>query len=104
MMIRRPTLSTRTATTFPATQLFRSGRGGRACRLPGQRRKLGLDVRDALGLGRSVASGNCSPILAIIAYLGERVGECRFWVRATSDVAAELPGRDRKSTRLNSSH
>src|SRR3546814_13910539 len=21
------------------------------------------------------------------------VGECRFWVRATSDVAAELPGR-----------
>src|SRR3546814_19787453 len=57
------------------------------------RRKLGLDVRDALGLGRSVASGNCSPILAIIADLVERVGECRFWVRATSDVAAELPGR-----------
>src|SRR3546814_7493619 len=57
------------------------------------RRKLGLDVRDALGLVRSVASGNCSPILAIIADLVERVGECRFWVRATSDVAAELPGR-----------
>src|SRR3546814_3432206 len=73
-------------------------RGRRSCRLPGQRRKLGLDVRDALGLGRSVASGNCSPILAIISDLVERVGECRFWVRATSDVAAELPRRSEEHT------
>src|SRR3546814_13186721 len=76
LMIRRPPRSTRTDTLFPYTTLFRSRHGG----VRGDRRSDGA------------------------AQLSRRPPICRDARRC--DDAARLGGadRDRKSTRLNSSH
>src|SRR2546430_8098480 len=77
-MIRRPPRST----LFPYTTLFRSLLGGRG------------DL-DRLGVGGVVAVGALHErVLAV-------VGRCE---ELLARGAAHGPGRDRKSTRLNSSH
>src|SRR3712207_8505595 len=84
-MIRRPPRST----LFPYTTLFRSTRAGAAAaaarRVAGQRREA--DLRDEQG-------GRPRHRLLVLRLHGRRRG----------DPERAGPGRDRKSTRLNSSH
>src|SRR3712207_8399391 len=89
-MIRRPPRST----LFPYTTLFRSRHDDRR-RGTQEHRRVGSDVRCRI----------LQPVLALArAELQiETVGELNREVRKRG-VFAELDGRDRKSTRLNSSH
>src|SRR3546814_5990108 len=107
-MIRRPPISTRTNTLFPYTTLFRS-RVGQHARLAeaGLRHFIagaGLEIlRDDAeilhALDARVADGFVTGVVNALVALGRALG------------AIEIPGRrlqrevrDRKSTRLNSSH
>src|SRR3546814_13236232 len=97
-MIRRPPRSTRTATLFPYTTLFRSLRAmsGPGPHLPGFYRLVALDSIDStneearrrLSADASVPEGTLIWAAEQTAGRGRRG---RSW-------------RDRKSTRLNSSH
>src|SRR3546814_20650557 len=94
LLIRRPPVSTRTDTLFPYTTHFRSARDRgrrpahprprhRLCpRLCDQRGRHHVDVDPALFRPTDLAISKANP----------------------SKAAAELGWRDRKSTRLNSSH
>src|SRR3546814_11583118 len=103
-MIRRPPRSTRTDTLFPYTTLFRSlgDRGdvgemavlAQRARRGEQRVDIGLDVAIA---GR--ADGG-DIVREQIPFVDHRLGEGL----ARRQAATCARGRDRKSTRLNSSH
>src|SRR3546814_19951978 len=85
LMIRRPPRSTRTDTLFPYTTLFRSDE---------------LVHRDAArpqGLGKDAA-------LARREAQAEGLHRLRIEPAAGQIIARLAAGRDRKSTRLNSSH
>src|SRR3546814_6847976 len=114
-MIRRPPRSTRTDTLFPYTTLFRSGRGfeiaqGRLgpCRIHHCMRTIGLAEEALEAMTRRLGSRTV---------FGKRISEHSVWeeriARARIDIemtrllclkAADMMDRDRKSTRLNSSH
>src|SRR3546814_10703619 len=110
-MIRRPPRSTRTATLFPYTTLFRSdseavrARGGAdACRKAGGGERPGGDDREALG-------GQRVDLLAHdrdVGMRGERRADAgRKAVAIDRERGARghlVDAADRKSTRLNSSH
>src|SRR3546814_16026982 len=97
-MIRRPPRSTRTDTPFPYTTLFRSR--GRA--REGQRRRPQVEVEHAVA-----ETG-----LVVVVALGLRGGddfdlppvEAEALVDRANLRLGRLRVRDRKSTRLNSSH
>src|SRR3546814_16293885 len=92
LMIRRPPRSTRTDTLFPYTTLFRSADGIVG---PGRRQRRGGGHGSA-NLGREGG----------IPWRGIRAGRLAVeHCRPLDEVeAAGLRQRDRKSTRLNSSH
>src|SRR3712207_8308307 len=85
-MIRRPPRST----LFPYTTLFRSGRD-RLHGAEGRRISRFLVAADALEAERHILGGNRRPV----GELGIAQVEC---------VGLPVIGKDRKSTRLNSSH
>src|SRR3546814_11285623 len=101
-MIRRPPRSTRPDTLFPYTTLFRSDPGEAARGEVGGRAQPRLLLQDLEG-ELADFEGNGQDLAVALAAKGE-------------DLAADLPdvgaapldhvggGRDRKSTRLNSSH
>src|SRR5688572_31894625 len=74
------------STLFPYTTLFRS---------PGARKDDGAHARDG-GVGRSRPSGGRAGLAGV--FQGPR------GVSARADVRSDAALRDRKSTRLNSSH
>src|SRR3546814_13682327 len=97
-MIRRPPESTRTDTLFPYTTLFRSqifDDGRLDTRVADERQRV-----PRRAAGRVVVDG----------YLGHVVlslGGCGLWIklpRSSRSRAVPIVNRDRKSTRLNSSH
>src|SRR3712207_9041615 len=95
-MIRRPPRST----LFPYTTLFRS-----------ELRELGLPVgaqvlvAEAAGdLVVALEAGHHQQLLEELRRLGQRVELARAEPARHEEVARPLGGRDRKSTRLNSSH
>src|SRR3546814_12234297 len=93
LMIRRPPRSTRTATLFPYTTLFRAGRldvAAGAGHLEEDRHLL-----DLVGEARH-PSGVAARVRAALGELA--AGELRAGGRSAS------AHQDRKSTRLNSSH
>src|SRR3546814_5317776 len=109
-MIRRPPRSTRTDTLFPYTTLFRSPRSGMAL-IPEDRKSEGLllpmSVRDNISMasiGRFTKGifidrkRQDARVDEMIRRLAIKVGD------ADSPVATLSGGKDRKSTRLNSSH
>src|SRR3546814_15280833 len=105
-MIRRPPRSTRTATLFPYTTLFRSAvRGGEAFD-GGDRGALGLGGQHGAGLdAATIDMDDAGAALAgVAAHMGaghaENVSQRLDQKRARFDIAR----KDRKSTRLNSSH
>src|SRR3546814_12480181 len=85
LMIRRPPRSTRTDTLFPYTTLFRSIAVGR----------LGGDVG---GAHRRTSAGTIFDHHRLAPELRKLRGEL------AADNVVGAAGRDRKSTRLNSSH
>src|SRR3546814_19263908 len=95
-MLRRPPRATRTDTLLPYTPLFRSAGGGVHLHDDGSVvRSEQVDAADveAHGLGRPHGGG------ALLRRELDLLG-----VAALVQVGPELPRRDRKSTRLNSSH
>src|SRR3546814_8565676 len=102
-MIRRPPRSTRTDTLFPYTTLFRSVRDP-----PAARSQLGdgagpaADAGEGGGAGsgrdRSHGRGGREEAEARTALLADPAGDGGI------TAGAGCGGRDRKSTRLNSSH
>src|SRR3546814_18260228 len=98
-MIRRPPRSTRTATLFPYTTLFRSGARG----------TMGALLGEAFA-SRWARLG----ALAIFFYVGAEVAigtqmalflnSDAIWGQSDAPFDVPLLGLDRKSTRLNSSH
>src|SRR3546814_2120807 len=121
LMIRRPPRSTRTDTLFPYTTLFRSviagkeilallAHGGAAQRRPAGRDQAhrvaaGVPVDAEEGVGPGLGGGGRGVGLAAVAHGREYRGGSRLWQcpGRRRRVAVGLP-RDRKSTRLNSSH
>src|SRR3546814_12081752 len=105
-MIRRPPRSTRTDTLFPYTTLFRSLFGSPPPTLETHRYGTKEDARgDRAGAGRRGGGADLRAQPAIGAVHARRRG--RRGARATpsrSATAAADRRRDRKSTRLNSSH
>src|SRR3546814_19491416 len=94
LMIRRPPRSTRTDTLFPYTTLFRSHESA----------VLALPLLDH-GRGRGLEGGPVDLVdgkLGVGLELGEVLGG--GLLRQPALQLAGLLGRDRKSTRLNSSH
>src|SRR3546814_12192406 len=113
-MIRRPPRSTRTDTLFPYTTLFRSG-----CVEKYSGDRIGLVVEQILDAQRHVeTAGQPRAFRAVACGQIERGHRCdarcghRAAVVDTADIAeiggqrepTVAPARDRKSTRLNSSH
>src|SRR3546814_15088417 len=100
-MIRRPPRSTRTDTLFPYTTLFRSvlrEAGEEAHVLP-----VHVDVHEAADLAAVVQETLAHPRelrLQRLHHRGQRAAVCLDGVLVLRQVAQ----RDRKSTRLNSSH
>src|SRR3546814_3363046 len=113
-MIRRPPRSTRTDTLFPDTTLFRSAGGAGANheavrRLQFRQPALLAYVAIVLLVAAVVLDQR---LIAFMQRGGDRVGQA-LQQRAAQPPAVELglfgrrdahAGRDRKSTRLNSSH
>src|SRR3546814_7847433 len=113
LMIRRPPRSTRTDTLFPYTTLFRSApvRGciTFAATVDGQKVQTLEDFEDEplMNLIRSCFSeahglqcGFCTPGMLLIA----RDMILRGAAGTSDEIRHGLSGKDRKSTRLNSSH
>src|SRR3546814_16772620 len=90
IMIRRPPRSTRTDTLFPYATRFRSNLGAEDHKVRLLSEAIGAGVKK-LHYGESTPTARCFDI---------RVNE--RWL--PEDERAEAFGRDRKSTRLNSSH
>src|SRR3546814_16487096 len=99
-MIRRPPISTRTDTLFPYTTLFRSWHlpAGASARLkPGGAAASGLQEIHSVRRLRAVAPHAKQSGVTVA---GGQIESAAAAGAAASDRAA----RDRKSTRLNSSH
>src|SRR3546814_20746429 len=97
-MIRRPPGSTLTDTLFPYTTLFRSGEQSR----PVEASVIIASLQDSPSRGRELPLDGSSAILRMFV---ERPGEQGGSEgRATVEWEFTAPARDRKSTRLNSSH
>src|SRR3546814_19445081 len=93
LMIRRPPRSTRTDTLFPYTTLFRSGsQGNGGCRRDRREPRRCRHTRC-----RNLRRGAATVAVASLAAIGHR----RFRLVVGGHL---IRGRDRKSTRLNSSH
>src|SRR3546814_18468822 len=112
-MIRRPPRSTRTDTRFPYTTLFRSkGRITLRSMLPRRDdvRRSVLPILRGTGIGAFFGTlpGTGQTIAAFISYAVEKrvaADPSRFGKGAIEGIAApEAANKDRKSTRLNSSH
>src|SRR3546814_18079988 len=100
-MIRRPPRSTRTYTLFPYTTLFRSVADLRRPLAPGWEQ----DIDDEL-LREDIAAatdGNPARRLASVTALTDRL-RSRDARRDARQRLRDAEVRDRKSTRLNSSH
>src|SRR3546814_20163346 len=99
-MIRRPPRSTRTDTLFPYTTLFRSGRdldcrGGR------------LRDRGRGGDRGEGGRGICRLVIVVAVVVADQQqddGDEGYEPQQAGDDPRAAVGRDRKSTRLNSSH
>src|SRR3546814_11608431 len=101
-MIRRPPRSTRTDTLFPYTTLFRSS--------PCRARWIGASNEnrkedDGYAPGHKDLPGEARAVEGPVRTL------CEVWQAGTDEAPGPAPGfpahrdrRDRKSTRLNSSH
>src|SRR3546814_5720100 len=100
-MIRRPPRSTRTATLFPYTTLFRS-----PARQRRQHARRGGDFRlaERVGVGENrVGRGDIKR--SLVPGDAEGRGEIGQQVAALVDLPVAVGvAQDRKSTRLNSSH
>src|SRR3546814_16595159 len=100
-MIRRPPRSTRTDTRFPYTTLFRSSPEGEGLETEKNmtlRAAVQMDPMDNINIG-----GDSS--FALILKALERGYELYHYdVRGLTWEAGRLTTKDRKSTRLNSSH
>src|SRR3546814_5446412 len=116
-MIRRPPRSTRTDTLFPYTTLFRSDLCGQTSleALAELGRRATLAVGNDTGPIHLIAAAGCPALVlysresdpAKIAPRGPAVRTLRRGSLAdlsVEEVWSALPGRDRKSTRLNSRH
>src|SRR3546814_16925498 len=88
LMIRRPPRSTRTDTLFPYTTLFRSVLAERDTPSWNNQTRAAIDKRLALLEERSVLTDRQLQTLRAVA----------------GRIVPQPEGRDRKSTRLNSSH
>src|SRR3546814_8337907 len=120
LMIRRPPRSTRTDTLFPYTTRFRSATGARrrwtpspSCSRPTMTPRDGdatMTELRGVGIGLGVAQGPVARMAEPLpapedAPSNASVEEETARVReAVAAVAREPEQRDRKSTRLNSSH
>src|SRR3546814_12085031 len=102
LMPRRPPGSTRTATLFPYTTLFRSQVHGGVTRQV--QRVAGIVEHRALRIQR----GAQAPAPELAVRIDARAARCAprqaVAMVGLALVARIQPGRDRKSTRLNSSH
>src|SRR3546814_14069769 len=96
LMIRRPPRSTRTDTLFPYTTLFRS----RADVLVRPVARFAVDPAAAQPGARGAQHVHLD-VVAHVQHLSRRAVQAR--ARGMEDAGLGL-GRDRKSTRLNSSH
>src|SRR3546814_5199070 len=115
-MLRPPPRSTRTDTLFPYTTLFRSD-PHHPRRAAGMRGGNGLreDARAGIGVARPAGPGEDPAVgrddldvvetLALVGYRDDALQRAEIgagqWDRGD---LGDLQGRDRKSTRLNSSH
>src|SRR3546814_13878325 len=97
-MLRRPPISTRTDTLFPYTTLFRSVRSRARCQSPVERaRPPFLQIKiETMSYRKIVVVGHGMVGHKLVEALADRVD-------LQLSVIGEEP-RDRKSTRLNSSH
>src|SRR3546814_5481041 len=110
LMIRRPPRSTRTDTLFPYTTLFRSTRAPtdlvEATRNPvSQQVAGGRQTPEAIEhIASPFPGGTDSPTISTCIQKSKRTNG-GFRISPDEIPCASLvPGRDRKSTRLNSSH
>src|SRR3546814_17452627 len=99
-MIRHPPGSKRTDTLFPYTPLFRSASQGRTVPAYGKRRRL---IRWAL-FRADRARGRCRRGVFPMATLIRIALLAALIVAAPANADPVQRWRDRKSTRLNSSH
>src|SRR3546814_18846983 len=105
LMIRRPPRSTRTDTLFPYTTLFRSKYGltvhnilrVRMVTIDGDILELGSEAPDSPGLDLLAAFIGSEGMLGIVT-------EVTVKLVPKPTCARVIMARDRKSTRLNSSH
>src|SRR3546814_17253273 len=99
LMIRRPPRATRTDTLFPYTTLFRSQSKGCGLSPSGRGDQCDLEYP---GMGYAEAFGLSLDLANVsLQWLVFSVDGCRACRRKRLPAAG---GRDRKSTRLNSSH
>src|SRR3546814_10218679 len=109
-MIRRPPRSTRTYTLFPYTTLFRSQQDVRDVRVDqrraaADRQRRFFVLRDDLQLDAGLAPDVVQEGLAVRgAPAGFGCHRANMRDAAPADLAGADLQRDRKSTRLNSSH
>src|SRR3546814_18030387 len=97
-MMRPPPISARTDTLFPYTTLFRSRNGNG---FKGQRRTLSIRT-DVEIIPNSRKNGSNQPDYRVMAS-GVEIGA--GWIRISETSCKDYVSlRDRKSTRLNSSH
>src|SRR3546814_15344047 len=98
-MIRRPPRSTRTDTLFPYTTLFRS------CDLSLFLFTLTLLNRQEVKKEQTLGVVQTDPPVALVQHLGEQVQARNDFpeLHGEAEITALLR-KDRKSTRLNSSH
>src|SRR3546814_11357046 len=99
LMIRRPPRSTRTDTLFPYTQLFRSA----------QAVAFGLERRRHVARQRGKVGAELLPLAQRVEHFAwyrpaVEADRCAPFALAQWDLARVFMARDRKSTRLNSSH
>src|SRR3546814_5536528 len=99
-MLPRPPLSTRPATLFPYTPLFRSTRRGRNMRafiFPGQ-------GSQSVGMGKALAEAS-SHAREVFQEVDDALGQKLFQLMSDGpEDQLTLTEKDRKSTRRNSSH
>src|SRR3546814_2917302 len=106
-MIRRPPRSTRTDTLFPYTTLFRSivtvNLAGELDGLATLARRIAADHRATRDLGPdSLRTALVELLVELPAY--RSYADAQGCGAADADMLAGAAERDRKSTRLNSSH
>src|SRR3546814_7917150 len=109
-MIRRPPRSTRTDTLFPYTTLFRSSRRGPKnpveAKVSLASFKKQVRAGDSLKLVDAPAGHRSLGTIRAITQVrsGDLILEGRSYLSFPRASAFACDGRDRKSTRLNSSH